>query len=43
MGAEQKKMKEKGGDGENENVSSFGHSAHSKMCFPVNFAKLFFY
>lgn len=36
-------MKKKGGDGENENVSSFGHSAHSKMCFPVNFAKLVFY
>lgn len=30
-------------NGEDENFSSFGHSAHSKMCFPVNFAKLVFY
>lgn len=43
LGAGEKKIKKKEGNGENENVSSFGHSAHSKMCFPVNFAKLFFY
>lgn len=36
-------MKKKRRNGKDENFSSFGHSAHSKMCFPVNFAKLFFY